>query len=579
MIFPYFLSLILIASSAFASSFPLLNELAEELKKNDKEIIDEYFKVHRQFTRHSCRPGTEERFNELDQKFRSIGFFVPVLLNDELDVLTIAKFLPEIREKHTWILQITNYLESLEDQKFQDLNNSLQELEVIFKGLIQNKAEFYPMSGALIPDLELKRLKINSRNQIIRFREAWENFVVQIPFLLSYKFPVDHFELRRTNDHYRSIEGEEARKKANQVFFLRQILQDGAQEPNRVRSDAFLRSVIDRVTLDLARPQDYLSEELRYDLDYLFSGIRAQLRSGKRTLLPRLKEWNERTQAAIEFYDSLLEQKGDEKSPDEIRPKELGAQMASRLAKARFALQDFSLHKMGEVYRFWREQSPLNRALFSLETILYNEVADLDGREALERRDIVQVVINRIHTERYSHIGSDDPIFSHLALAPEVIANHRWLNALFKRGEFSFTYFFIRSNVRIFCPETTRRGRFLLRENLAISLDRLRNPDSAFDGLRYFSRHSMQGRIDMSEIWSDYKFMGEIPGPELATTAQTSLNNLFKANNFTFLYRFSHQDKNYDVLEMRNQVVLRERSSGKFHSYRNPHFFRYYRER
>ena len=45
---------------------------------------------------------------------------------------------------------------------------------------------------------------------------------------------------------------------------------------------------------------------------------------------------------------------------------------------------------------------------------------------------------------------------------------YKWLNVLFKEGEFSFTYFFIPSNIGIFCPDFSKKAKILRKENLNI---------------------------------------------------------------------------------------------------------------
>lgn len=574
-----FLSIFFLSFSSFASeqtrslsSFSA--ELREGLKRSDKDIIDSYLEVHRQFSQAVCRPGTEQQFEALDRNFRGFGFHVPTDLEDNLDIETINRFLPEIRAKKSWIDSKIKKVQSKEQAGFDQAIVIVNKIELLVRGLLEAKRDFHLSSSSS----EREKARVKSRFAMVELREAWRELVESISYLTSYGFPVDHFDLRSTNDHYRSLEGPEARKRSNEVYFFRQILQDGAQNPDRSRSDAFLRSVLDSITIWLEAPEDFLTENLRYDLNFALSGIRRQLGSGRNHFVQRLTEWKKRTGDAIKFYESLQSETTSKEDADELEPSKEGERVASTLAKARHELRDFSLTKQAEAYHFWRQQPELFRALYAIETILYNEVADLDGREALERKDITQVVINRWDTPRYSRLEESDSIFPYLNKSLEDLAGYRWLNALFKEGEFSFTYFFIRSNIRIYCPETTRRGRFLLRENLGIGLEVLRAPKPEFDALRYFSRHSMQGRIDMSDIWSEYEEIPERLGPKIGN--DRLLKNAFEAQNYTYYYPFkSENDRKFDVLEINGSQYVRERASGLFYGYRNPHFFRYYRER
>jgi hypothetical protein len=132
--------------------------------------------------------------------------------------------------------------------------------------------------------------------------------------------------------------------------------------------------------------------------------------------------------------------------------------------------------------------------LFSIETILYSEVGRIDAPDALERRDIAQVVINRSQNVLYNSLGNKDSIVKYLS--PEIKINeNKWLNVLFKEGEFSFTYFYIPGNFHIYCPDMSRIGQFLRRENVRIALNLLNKPQASFFALRYFSRASMFGLI------------------------------------------------------------------------------------
>lgn len=540
------------------------DSLKSALNRPHDKIITNYLAVHQKYFSQLCTPGTEERFNQLHKNFRGFGFYIPTRLDDQLDLERVIQFLPDIKEKKTWILGLIEYVNQLESKSFTQLRSDIKTLQDLFEQLMQDKKKYY-FETSKRDEFEKK-----SNQRLSTFSNKWQKFLGKIPFLLSFRHPLDHFDLRKRNDYFRSKEGEQARLKANEVYFYRQIVQDGAQNPDRSRSDAFLRSVIDSVTLSIYQETPPISESFRYDFDFVLRNLDRQISSGKDTLLLRLKEWRDRTQSAIDFYNELIAQNRD---TDEV---ETSPDMTTLLISARDALESYSMEKMAEAYHFWADQSELMRALFVLQTILYNEAGDLDGRDALERRDIAQVVINRVFTPKYSMFLDDDPFLSHLELSKEKRSQLPWLNALFKRGEFSFTYYFIPSNVRIYCPESTRRGRFLLRENLSVALDRLKDPNFDFNALRYFSRHSMQGRIDMSEIWSDYTSINERQG--LVISQDRRLRKAYDNGDYQFLYRFINPEQQiFDVVSISGSTYSFGQASRKFYTYRNPHFFRYFR--
>ena len=298
-------------------------------------------------------------------------------------------------------------------------------------------------------------------------------------------------------------------------------------------------------------------------------GIKKQLAKGKAKQLARLTEWQERIERGHRFYQEIQ----DEKS-----------QAVDRWLKgkslAREALKDFNRKKQEEVYRFWARKTELMRALYVMETILYNEAGDVDGRDALERRDIAQVIINRTRIPFYSSLTSSDEITANLERELGPLDSYKWANLLFKKGEFSFTYYFIYSSVRVYCPAMTRKGRFLRRENLKIALEMLKIPNAPFRAIRYFSRQSMLGRIDMSRIWSGFTPLPERPG-KLALRRRY-LRSLYRKGRYLHLYNFkAPSGQMFKVLQIRgkNYLLPQEESSAAltFYKYRNPHHFKYFK--
>jgi hypothetical protein len=247
--------------------------------------------------------------------------------------------------------------------------------------------------------------------------------------------------------------------------------------------------------------------------------------------------------------------------------------------KATHELKDYVYAKQAEVYKYWLNQPELLRAIFVLETILLNEVGDVDGEEALERMDVARVVLNRMDKPKYLSIGKKEFAYPYLKKVTTSfhIQNERWLNALFKQGEFSFTYYYMSGVSKIFCPDMSPKAKRLRDQNVQIALQVLKEGENPFKTTRYFSRASMIGRIHMDSIWEDYVPYAERPG--LLASGQEELLRAFKNEEYTYLYSFQNpQKESYQVLEMkgRNYALTEKNGLKIFYSHRNPHYFRYF---
>lgn len=533
---------------------------------SDNKLIDDYLRLHRTFSNTTCSGGAEQEFWKLDHAFRGDGYYIPVTIDDQLDRQTIVKHLPEIRKKLVWIDGLIERLKK--EDSFQSHLNSLSEIETEIAELLKLKHSHYQAKEIE----ERSKIEVLSKARIESFKEQFSKFLDSTYFLLSYNFPLNHFELRQEYDRWKSSRVPEERLKSNDIYFYRQIVQDGAQDPDHKRSDRFLRALTDSLKLEVqAHQAPLLDEDLRYDLASYISMVRTQLQRGKGNQLMRLEEWRERTHRTVVFYSGLL---GPQNQVADGEPS--GDDVAKRRTRARYALRDYNFRKQKEVYDFWMAQPDLMKALFSIETILYNEVGTVDGNEGLERRDVTQIVLNRFRDDFYSSLTPQDGLYPYLAhLKPEQVEQERWLNLLFKEGEFSFSYFFINSSVRIYCPDMTRTGRWLRRQNLKIALELLRSPQWDFTAMRYYSRHSMQGRMRMDALWTDYEALPERPG--VRHLDQVGLKARRDNNNYNFLYHFQGPDGLvYLVLEMGREIVVYSEATGQYFSWRNPQLFKYF---
>lgn len=516
-----------------------------------------------------CVPKAESLFEEYLRAYRGQGYWIPEL-KDDVDVETIKTLLPEMEKKLSWI---KNEEQKLKKHKLagtavtQDIRHILRQL------LNLKKAE-------LSVD---EKVKVQSRQKSLRLitelQKKFDQLTHKVSYLTNFQFPVDHLKNRKVHDSYREKEDDQSVQVANYAFLYRKILEDGAYNKDHTGSDIYLRTTIDTLYFEIRAHDFYLTEDARYDFDFVLSKIEAELGRGKEKLLERMQEWKERTERTLAFYKSLTgpdNQKtitvdGKKTTPNKELIKE------HNLATER--LKEFIYRKQAEVYNYWLHQPELVRAIFVLETILINEVGGVDGDDALERMDVARVVINRMDKPKYLSIGKKEFIYPYLKKVTSDfhIHNERWLNALFKQGEFSFTYYYMAGVAKIFCPDMSRNAKKLRNQNVQIALQVLKDGKNHFKSTRYFSRASMIGRIHMDSIWEDYFPYPERPG--LLSDGQEKLRKSFENGEYTFLYSFRDPSSQvFQVIEINGKTYSLGESKGIkiFYSYRNPHYFRYF---
>ncbi len=531
--------------------------------------VSSYMKSFDDFREKSCGPKAESLFEEYLKAYRGQGYWIPEY-NDDVDVDTIKTLLPEMEKKLDWIkTQKSNVSKNkLTNEKItSDIKELLKTLLALKKSELaideKSKTEPRQESLKLLRQLEIK----------------YEELIKSVSYFSNFKYPVDHLKNRKVYDQYREKEDPESVKIANFSFLYRKLVEDGAYYKDHTGSDIYLRTTIDTLHYELKTHDFYLSEDARFDLEFVLSKIESELFKGKDKILERLTEWQERTERTINFYQNLTLPEnqvvtlvdGEKITPNKALIKE------HNMAAER--LKEYVYLKQAEVYKYWLNQSELPRAIFVLETILMNEVGGVDGDDALERMDVARVVMNRLDKIKYLTIKKKEFIHPYLKkiISESQVKNERWLNALFKQGEFSFTYYYMNGVSKIFCPDLAPRAKKLRHKNVEIALQVLKEGDTSFKTTRYFSRASMIGRIHMDSIWEDYIVYSERPG--LLADGQKKLTEAFTQGLYTFLYAF--QDPNsqtYQVVEIDGlNYALGEKNGVKlFFKHRNPHYFRYF---
>jgi len=557
---PLFVYLLLVSS---------LSGVQAKERLNDR-IIDEYLKLQSEFSTESCKAGTEEAFQKLDRSYRGDGNFIPILLDEKVDLKTIKSLIPLMKDKGQWIQAQIDTLSRVQDLKA--ARNQIDEVEKEVYLLQEMKKEHYFSNDKAKKD-EIAKKAAAQFAQLLKDVVALKE---QVPFLLSFKFPVNHLALRAEYEKFKTQNTKEGRARSNSIYLFRKIVQDGSYDEEIVRNDAVIRSAFDTLYLSLTKEpgRTFLTDAERVDLKFVLRNFDKLLSYKAPALISRFTEWKGRNDRALQFYEDLVDSKKIKLSEDS-QIKDVTSVLEER-ARSLYTLKEFVLSREASVYEYWSKRSELMQALYAIETILYSEVGRMDAPDALERKDVAQVVINRYDHSSYNSIGERDSISKFLSSSVKTKEN-RWLNVLFKEGEFSFTYFYIPGNFHIYCPDMSRMGQYLRRENVRIALELLNKPKPATAALRYFSRTSMFGRIEMDSLWNDFRPLPEVPGTPVPNAKK--IYSLFQKDRYTFLYDFNNEEqkKKYLVVELKGKTyVVDSAEPNRVFHYRNPHQFKYF---
>ncbi len=528
-----------------------------------------YMNSFEKFRERICVPKAQSLFDEYLKAYRGQGYWIPEL-NDDVDVESISVLLPEFEKKLAWIKK---QKEKVKKHKLPS-KSVTQDVRYLLARLLELKKTELSKDESVKVAARKESLKIQDR-----LFKSYDQLIQKISFLSNYHFPVDHLKNRKVFDEFREKEDAPSVKIANYTFLYRKLLEDGAYNPNHTGSDIYLRTTIDTLHFELKQHDFYLTEDARYDLEFVLSKIDSELERGEKKILERLSEWEERTGRTLAFYQSLTLPENQKTILVQGKNTTPNRELIREHNRATDQLKDFVYKKQAEVYSYWLHQPELTRSIFVLETILLNEVGGVDGEDALERMDVARVVVNRLDKPKYLSIGKKEFIYPYLKKVTTDfhLQNEKWLNALFKQGEFSFTYYYMSGVPMIFCPDLAPTARKLRAQNVEIALQVLKEKESPFQATRYFSRSSMIGRIHMDSIWEDYTPYPQRPG--LLAPGQEQLSQEFNRGHYTYLYSFQDPtQETYQVVKMGSETyALGEKKGLKlFYRQRNPHYFRYF---
>lgn len=554
------LSLLIFSLSVFSAEEEKKKEGPLSWSGNIYKKALSYKKLHRKFSKEVCSNGADQTYYTYLRRYRGTGFYLPLLEND-VDRKAITANLPMFNQKIDYIDRTAKKLEGLE--KLPDFKEVSEPLKEILRKLLNYK-KAYSQSGN---KKEKEKIREASHKEVQKLKKEFDEFLAKLFFLKSFNFPNDHLANRKEYEMYKDREDKKSQRRANRIFFMRKIVEDGTYDRDHGGSDLYLRSTLDSLYIAIQKEKDFISENIRYDLEWTFRVVESVLGRSLQEQKDRLAEWSKRTKLNLNFYEDIVKIKNRKKAKKLVKEKN----------DATIRLKEYVYTKQAETYKWWMKQPELMRAVYVLETILFNEVGRVDGKDALERADVAQIVLNRIEDPFYSDLDPNQELVKHLGLSPSEYQDNKWLNTLFRVGEFSFTYHYISSVVKIFCPDMSRIGRNLRAKNIKLSLEAINERNEEFNVLRYFSRVSMLGKIDMSTVWFDYQKYPERPGYEVQN--QRSLVRLFLAGKYQYLYSFEDPEgRSFQVVKIGEDTysVRWKRGRPLFHKYRDPHLFKYF---
>lgn len=540
--------------------FPIQPLATEILRSQYLNLLREQMKL-------TCPRGTLEEYQLKYLAFKDDGFYVPQLQGN-VDRITLKRSLPLLKEKLAWLKSVQKHIKN-KPYSEKKIKQSAQKLKLQITALLQLRRQLEWKQGVSKQEMVGAAKKINGE---------FQNLMNLMPFLKNFKSPANHLVNRSTYEKLRTtaVAASEIQEK-NFAYMVRKIYEDGTFNTSGARSDLLLRTAIDTVLL---RAQDLskFDEDQRYDVEWVLNQIPTVLSYGPKEIQRRVDSWTERTAQTISFYEKLIV---DTQSPAVMN---LMNSLKAR-EHAGEILRDYVQKKQSQVYKFWAKQEELHKAMFALETILLHEVGAAKVSNVLFREDVAQVVFNRTRLKEYSKFREKSRLFQLLTteelLTGDEIQRERWLNTMFKEGEFSFASFFLSASKYTFCPDMSPIAVKSRNENIELIIRKLKNPRPKFDALRYFSRVSMVGKIGMESLWEGYEREPEEPGLFLEKT-NSALKQEMAKMQFEFLYQFVDlEGRMFHVIRMNDVIYSVENAKldPKFYEFRDPNLFRFFRKR
>lgn len=535
------------------------------------DIIQAYWGSFTKFKTKMCDASDKETFDKLYKEYVGVGYYIPTY-NNKIVKEVLKESIPLLNLKIDWIeSQIAN-LDKLKN--LPDLNEDVQKLQAIIDA---NARLRFQIDQGLATE---KSSEGEGKKQVEEFKKVFQSFLEKIFYLKNFKFPVDHLLNRLTYDRLaeqpvpqttNGLVPELVIKKLN-LYLKRKFLEDGAMDPDLTRTDMFVRTTLDTFFLELEKTTIFFSPELIRDWKWLSKSLNGIQGRGIAQQKLRQKEWQGRMIAMRDFYNDLIK-----------KDLAFDSKYMEDIVTSSDNLKKFVEGKLAQTYKFWLDQREELKILFILETILMHEVGSVDPIGD-QRKEVIRVVLNRVQDKAYHFLKATDPWESLLGLSLKE-KPHWWLNVMFRKGEFSFMHFFMKSSYKVFCPDNLDSNINKLREeNLKLALDVLKvyDPTGAdINIFNYFSRVSMLGRIDMTSVWSPrFELVGESPGSRADSHEEVALISEWKKGNWTYLYSFTENTVVYRVFDMNGKIwtaLWNKDAPSQFYHYRDRDYFKYFR--
>jgi len=487
-----------------------------------------------------------KKYEELKSAYKTKGFYIPYRLG-VIDKNALSKNMGLLFEKLRWIdhniLKLSKYSKPIDVSKhIQEIQKSIDE-NLQYRYLKEIKLEY----GVNLVNSAKKSVD-NIKSHFIQIEE-------KLFYLKGFRYPIDHL---RNRVIYEKLKTKKDLVNKNIVYVKRKILEDGTKAGKR--NDLLFRTSLDTIKLELNNTYSFLGDDLRYDLEWLLEKLKARkVYTNPVKYKEGFESWRKKINDQIDFYTKILAGK----YKDNTKEKEFATQ----------ALERFVYNKEAMAYKYWAKLPTIYRRAYVLDTVLHNEVGSLDP-EGVDKKDVLKTFINRTVTKGFNNLGKSDLIWKFLVGVKT--EDYKWMNALFKKGQFSFTYHYFSAVKNIFCAPMSKWSIKIRNKNLKL-IDNFRDFDPMKEPLKlfyYFSRVSMLGRIDMTKIW--YKDSFPVSTRVGAKLKEKSLNKSLKEEKFRYLFRFQENMKEYMAIEVKNKAYAVDLSTKSFYNLRDSNIFKFF---
>ena len=459
---------------------------ALEVPKPQWRAHKDYLEFLRSFNSRFCTKETQSTFDRLAKRARSTSAYVPESFEGNIDVKTIQAGMAELDKKWQWLVTTRDRLKA--QKSWPDRNRIFTSASSAIESLLQLKERHFLMGDTT------RTVRKESEAQLKKLKDEFEKLTKKLYFLTSYDYPTDHLKQRKEFDANKVRKNKKQAETANLIMFKRKLQEDGTFDADQSNSDIYLRTTLNTLSLALQNKGPWLSEDIRHDLEWVIKEMRKQLGWGQQKQIARIQIWINRVAERQAFYRKLLNEKEGQ----------MKRQLFVESREASKQLKKFVYEKNAEVYKALLEESELNKALYVFDQILLYEVGNATLSNFRDREDVAQVVINsRFHPD-LSVLSKKEELYKQLVaigVDKSVLKKSSWLNVMFKELRFSFTLYYIPAVRHVFCPDFFRTAEITREKNLHLITKILKKPRLDFHALRYFSRWSMIGRIDMSQVW------------------------------------------------------------------------------